>query len=85
MGEGEDGCTKSVAGTGVSSHDGSGDITCALSSEVFEVETFAVKVSAEHAMVYVTYFSTEVAEVSGPDHHVFMCCIIYVAGNTGGD
>lgn len=48
VGDGEDGCTKLVPGTGVSSLDGPGDITCALPSEVFEVETLAVCKSADH-------------------------------------
>lgn len=48
VGNGTEGCTKSVAGTGVSTVDGTGDMTCALSIEVFENETFAVESSAKY-------------------------------------
>ncbi len=41
-----DGRAKLVAGTGVPSMEGTGDITCASSLEVFEKETLAVKKSA---------------------------------------
>lgn len=63
VGDGEDGRTKLVPGTGVSSVDGPGDITCALPSEVFENETLAVCKSADHTSIWEGYFPTFGKEV----------------------
>lgn len=85
VGEGEDGRTKSVAGTGVSSVDGTGDIACASSSEEFVVETLAVCYSADHTGKKKGYSSTFVVVRFSPDRSCFICCEIAVAGNTGGN
>lgn len=85
VGDGEDGCTKLVPGTGVSPLDGSGDMTCALPSEVLEVETFAVCKPADHTTGWEGYFHTLGVVVFEPDHSYLLCCCIKVAGNTGGD
>lgn len=41
VGDGEHGWTKLIVGTVISPVEGTGDITCALSIEVLEKETFA--------------------------------------------
>lgn len=85
VGDGEDGCTKLVPGTGVPPVDGSGDMTCALSSEELEVETFAVWKPADHTISCWNYLHTFGTEVLDPNHSLLACCKIWLAYNTGGD
>lgn len=85
VGDGEDGCTKSVAGTGVSPLDGTGDMTCALPSEDLEVETFAVCKSADHTSECEGYEFAEVLFVFGHDLAIVDCCYSWAVERTGGN